>query len=189
MPAAPPTHTLLALDPGLTATGWAVIRWPGGRVADLTTLRPCLLDAGIWRPPGGASAPIEQRATWLVARATDALRGTTGPWYAAIEVPPVARQYARYASRDRSGRGHLNLESSALHREIVGWLAGGLCSVATVVRMPATGRKQHRAALVRTIWPALARAGEHLTDAIYLAVRLLTDERRHWQEAPPPEET
>lgn len=172
--------TLMALDPGLTATGWALFRLIE-RPSLLQGLAPALLASGAWTPPGGASRPLETRATWLVEQATRELSLATGPYLVAVEVHAMAQQYARHRGRDRSGRGHMNIEDVAKNRELCGWLAGGLCAVARVIRVPASARgKAGRSASVYDVWPHLAggRSNEHQRDAIALGMRVLLDGRR-----------
>lgn len=164
--------TLLALDPGYAGTGYGVFRVPAAAPPVLQGYGPLLLEAGTWYPPRGS---IDARSAWLVREAVALLSRWSGPYRVVIEVHAVAQQYARHRSRDRSGRGHMNVESVAKNRELCGWLAGGLCGVAEVRRVPAVSAKSRRSALVTDIWPHLAtgHASSHARDAVYLGLRTL----------------
>ncbi len=174
---------VVAIDPGLDATGVAVFDLRGWRPLEpwADVLRRLVQHEVIRTSPETA---MPDRLGALHARVTDLLRELR-PERCYVEQPAIAGVYASRRGRQR-GKSPLNAESI----QKLNWAIGALVTAATgelvaVQLVPAPKiPKEQRIAFVRTALARLghplgtqARVSPDLLDAIFLGATCLTDDR------------
>jgi hypothetical protein len=179
-----PVQTLLALDPGLDATGWALFQPPGQRLATLQGYTPCLLASGVvvTKPDSRPDRiQVPARADAVVAGVHADVGRILGPGdVVVIETPAI---YGPYASRgpDRGAKALGMARSMAVLWYLIGRLEG-FFDLAEIHLIPAAGRKQDHHQLVRSLWPQLPKTktgpAEDHRDAVWLGLRYMMDGRR-----------
>jgi len=165
------TPTLLAIDPGLDASGWAAYHIPPART--LTTLagaRPLYRHSGTIRTAPGR--PDEERLV-AIACAVDDLCHTYAPTVVVVEVPATDGSYARARRQATSTEGFIKHTIKHVHRVIGVALAVAAHHGATVRFLRAKGKKRTAHALLSTSWPDLGRTNEDQRDAIVLGYRAI----------------
>ena len=171
---------LLTLDPGLTATGYAIFRFPNPtQVTHSWEYFGSLYQASgtYYVPAGQLAGRLASLAAW-----TRELAHQYDPLMAFCEKPATARIYWGRKPRDQSGEGALNAADLALHHMARGAILSALghtCPVEEVT--PGKFRKSARHQLLPHIIKDLRKSSSHQRDAISLALVILTDSRRSWR--------
>jgi len=177
------TRSLLALDPGLTALGYAVWRYPEARPATLDGYGALLTDWGThWtRPP----EHLPERLRELDVVAYD-LTLSAEPSLVIVEAPAIE---GRYGDRSRRGGERINALAMRRNAQATGAiLAGAQRALAALgnggrveeVRARTTrgGKKEATATARLAVGSRVPKASAHCWDAIALGLRVLMDHRR-----------
>ncbi len=177
-----PEAYVLALDPGLDATGWARYRVPDGAepITMINDYRPYLLESGVIK-----TKPREGPDFQTIPRRVDELirqlpAGGTA-CHVVIEVPTIFGPYARKGAN----RGALALgmaRSMASLWYVIGALTGAYKARGSIlVHLPAAGEKGGHHRLVLRLWPELPTTktgpAEDHRDAVYLGLRFLMNRK------------
>lgn len=173
---------LLALDPGLDATGWALFERPAERPRTLQGYATSLLHSGVvtTKPinlPDHVGIPA--RADALVRQLDLTIYGRIDPGIlsVAIETPAIFGPYRRQGP-DRGRRALEMARAMAALWYVIGRLEGHfLAADANIDRLKAAGTKAVHHTTILQIWPHLptTRTGpsEDHRDAVALGLRWL----------------
>jgi hypothetical protein len=189
---------ILALDPGLDCTGWAVFRTPAHHLATLQDYAPCLVGSGYVQTkpdsrPDHLQIParVDQMVSEL-KRSIDAVYslGMFGPIVGDVVLIEVPAIYGPYASRgpQRQAKALGMARSMAVLWYTIGRLEGTFGTTAQVIPIKASGDKRGNHATVLMLWPDLptrTRPSEDQRDAVSLGLRYLIDRRRVSIPRPP----
>lgn len=164
---------LIALDPGLDATGYAVFRVPLKPPVHANQYRGALLESGTLRSATDADLP--HRLARLAVELS-VLLAAQAPDVVLIEVPAIAGIYRRQAERARDAGAFGAAAMTAMHHATGALiLAAHQAGVEVVTRRAATVGKPAKTAWVVGVWPELGgrKSNQDQRDAIYLGATAL----------------
>lgn len=151
---------ILALDPGLAATGWAVVRGPASN--------PVLVASGTWRTRPTDAVPVRLHGLW------DAVRQTVHDYAplaaVVIEEPADVTVYAR------NERGRDSAKATRRGMDALRMALGALivaCPPSDTHLMRASRTAKAHKSLIGQRFAGDKRTSEHERDAIWLAVYAL----------------
>jgi Holliday junction resolvasome RuvABC endonuclease subunit len=159
---------LLALDPGLDATGYAVFTVPRLPPSQPGNYRNAKLAHGTIR--SGLNATLAERLHQLHTGLADLIR-EHGPDRIVVEVPAIAGMYDRQRGKARDKGSFGAAAMTAMHHATGALLlTGQMHDIPTDTARAATVGKPAKTAWVVNIWPELDNRGSNQDerDAIYL---------------------
>lgn len=159
---------LLALDPGLVATGYAVFNVPRLPPTQPGNYRNSLMAHGTIR--SGINATLAERLHQLHTGLAAVIR-EHAPDRMIVEMPAIEGMYARQRAKARDKGSFGAAETNAMHRATGALLVTGpIFGVPTDTARAAKVEKDFKTAWVVITWPDLDNRGsnQHERDAIYL---------------------
>lgn len=179
---------VLALDPGLDATGWALFdaAYSGAR-ATLQEYRAGLIASGVIQTKPLPAVPdyldVPGRARYLVGTLATVAEVAPGD-LVVIETPAI---FGPYRSRavgkvDRGAKALAMARAMAVLWYVIGRLEGHFAARGLAVEpVPAAGAKEDHSTTVLALWPQLPKtktgpAADH-RDAVHLGLRFLIGHR------------
>jgi len=166
---------LIALDPGLDATGYAVFDVPKMPPHHPGNYRNALIDSGTIRSAIEVelSRRLHQLHTGLLA-----LHQQHGADRIVVEVPTISGMYARQRSKARDAGSFGADAMTAMHHATGALLlTGQIMDIPTDTRRAAKVDKAAKTAWVVNLWPELGdrKSNQDQRDAIYLGATALRD--------------
>ena len=178
---------ILAIDPSLDATGWALVRIEP-RIFTYQQARGLLIASGTWESDAKADLMArmielaDQLKGWCIAASTAGVR------VVAIERPEVGRTYRQHTQQHRpdlADAGSVIHAALAPMHVVTGALAltahrqlGETASIEFV--KAGVSKKKDRNMILRQLYPELVKSNQDRRDAVWLALSVLTDNRRRW---------
>lgn len=166
---------LLALDPGIDDTGWAVFRVPLTPPVHVNQYRGALIASGSFS--SGTDAPTPKRLHQLY-RGLLAVVQEHGPDHAIIEIPAHGGTYTRNRRKAETDDGFMPDKMAHAHRATGAlMLACSLLGVPIDARRASGMAKKLKSEWVVNIWPDLGNrhSNEDQRDAIHLGATALRD--------------
>jgi hypothetical protein len=166
---------ILALDPGIDDTGWALIRTERS-ILTYHQASKLLLGSGTLRTI--TKDDLIGRLASLCGQLETLIQYRPGILVVAIEQPAISGTYKRHAGRDEMIHRRLapmHLATGALAATAMRLLPGA-------VEFTSAGGsgKQDRSLVLRSIFPELKQSNQDQRDAVWLGLSVLTDGTRHW---------